>query len=371
MPDAPASGTLRRTMPDAPDDLVELYRARGADEAHALAAELAEAGVLARIENELLQGVVGEVPGGWVTAPRVLVARQHLNAARAALDDFLAGAGPSNPDTEPSELRCLACRAPMGSADVCPDCGWSYVPDPDARPAPAEQPAARESAPAEPEIPTPVPPPGPPSTATWGELVAVLCVGVVPHCLSAVPGPAREPGPYWADSVYLTVSSISIAFVTLYIIYRSGEPWARFGLGPVTPADLFIGFALFLAAEVIWLLEKALDVPVPGRQIFPLPAVPADYVMMGVKHAANGFTEELVTRAYLITRLEVLLGSRVWAVFWAAVAFTSYHAYAGPTALFGIFLFGVVYGVAYLAARRVWPLALGHALSNIYGELTP
>jgi membrane protease YdiL (CAAX protease family) len=358
-------------MPDAPDDRVELYRARGADEAHALAAELFEAGVPARVENELLQGAVGEVPAGWATAPRVLVARRHLNAARAALDDFLAGAGPATPDAEPGELRCLACRAPMGSADVCPDCGWSYVPDPIAGPAPAEQPAARESAPAEPEIPTPMPPPGPPNTATWGELIAVLCVGVVPHCLAVVPAPPRELAPYWADSVYLTVSSISIAFVTLYLIHRGGEPWARFGLGPVTPADLFIGFALFLAAEVLWLTEQALGVDVPIRKFFPLPAVPADYVMMGVKHAANGFTEELVTRAYLITRLEVLLGSRVWAVFWAAVAFTSYHAYQGPSALFGIFILGVVYGVAYLAVRRVWPLALGHALTNIYGESTP
>jgi membrane protease YdiL (CAAX protease family) len=90
---------------------------------------------------------------------------------------------------------------------------------------------------------------------------------------------------------------------------------------------------------------------------------------MLLKESANGFTEELVTRAYLITRLEVLLRSRMAAVFLSATAFASYHAYQGPAGLVGAFLFGLAFGLAYLGVRRVWPLALGHALFDIHIEL--
>jgi hypothetical protein len=74
-----------------PNEPVELYRARGADEAHALRAALERAGVPARVDGELLGGIAGEVPFGWVTAPRLLVPRGRLEAAEAVLADFLVG----------------------------------------------------------------------------------------------------------------------------------------------------------------------------------------------------------------------------------------------------------------------------------------
>src|SRR5215213_7410984 len=70
-------------MADDPNEPVELYRARGADEAHALRAHLEAAGVPARVDGELLGGIVGEVPFGWVTAPRLLVPRGRPGTRRA------------------------------------------------------------------------------------------------------------------------------------------------------------------------------------------------------------------------------------------------------------------------------------------------
>jgi Putative prokaryotic signal transducing protein len=125
-------------MAEDPKEPIELYRARWADEAHALRAELVEAGVPALVDSELLQGIAGEVPGGWITAPRVLVPRGHLAKANSILAEFIARAldvdTPTGTTGDDSGLRCLACRAPMGEADVCPACGWSYestVDDPD------------------------------------------------------------------------------------------------------------------------------------------------------------------------------------------------------------------------------------------------
>ena len=88
------------------------------------------------------------------------------------------------------------------------------------------------------------------------------------------------------------------------------------------------------------------------------------------KYLIATFAEELVCRAYLITRLEVLLRSRLWAVLLSAGAFASYHAYQGVNGTTFAFLFGVSFGAIYLFLRRVWPLALGHAMYDVLLELS-
>jgi hypothetical protein len=87
--------------------------------------------VPARIDGELLGGLVGEVPFGWVTAPRLLVPRGRLEVAEAVLADCLGGpaGAPSAPPAagaDEGDLRCLSCGAEMGEAETCPVCGWSY-----------------------------------------------------------------------------------------------------------------------------------------------------------------------------------------------------------------------------------------------------
>ena len=117
-------------MADDPNEPVELYRARGADEAHVIRALLEQAGVPARVDGELLGGIVGEVPFGWVTAPRLMVPRGRLEVAEAVLADFLGGAGGppgATAGAAEADLRCLSCGARMGNAAACPVCGWSYV----------------------------------------------------------------------------------------------------------------------------------------------------------------------------------------------------------------------------------------------------
>ena len=70
----------------APGDAVELYRARNLPEAHALLMALEREGILARVENEMLQAAVGGLPAGSATAPRVLVGPADEDAARARSD---------------------------------------------------------------------------------------------------------------------------------------------------------------------------------------------------------------------------------------------------------------------------------------------
>ena len=112
-----------------PNEPVELYRARGADEAHVLRARLEAAGVPARVDGELHGGIAGEVPFGWVTAPRLMVPRGRLEVAEAVLADFLAGAarraGSAGGEGD-GDGKCLACGAEMGDEPVCRACGWTF-----------------------------------------------------------------------------------------------------------------------------------------------------------------------------------------------------------------------------------------------------
>ncbi|MBN9120266.1 MAG: CPBP family intramembrane metalloprotease [Planctomycetes bacterium] len=234
--------------------------------------------------------------------------------------------------------------------------------------------------------PAPVPTPGavvepanrvPTGRAVWWEVAAVMAVSTVPAMTGGlvslcdpVPPAAVPPLPYWLGSVYLVVISGCTILVTLYLIGRSGESWERFGLAPPRVLDAPLGAFLLVVALVVW--SRVPPIPDFGVRTggqFVGPHGPGEYALMVVKYALAGFAEELVTRAYLLTRLTVLLRSRAEAVLFAALVFAACHAYQGPVGVVHSFVFGVTYGVIFLALGRVWPLAVGHALYNIRLEI--
>jgi membrane protease YdiL (CAAX protease family) len=80
---------------------------------------------------------------------------------------------------------------------------------------------------------------------------------------------------------------------------------------------------------------------------------------------SNAFAEETINRSWLMTRLTLLLRSRLAAVAISTAAFTSYHIYQGPAALPFIALYGLIFGAAFALSRRIWPCVAGHALVNL------
>jgi hypothetical protein len=66
--------------------LVEVYRAKDSPQAHLLRSALEGAGIRALIEEDLLQGAVGEIPAGWATSPRIMVEERDAAHARALLE---------------------------------------------------------------------------------------------------------------------------------------------------------------------------------------------------------------------------------------------------------------------------------------------
>ncbi|MBN9519053.1 CPBP family intramembrane metalloprotease [bacterium] len=353
-------------MPEEPLDPVEVYRASGLADAHVLRLRLDAEGISAWVDNELLQGAAGDLPLGWAAAPRVMVARADEAAARAVADQFTR----DRPQDPPGGLACLACLSPMGAADTCPVCGWSY----------RDSPGVGAAEPSRPDPVDPVadplhPVPGPTGRVRpgdWAEVAAVLAVGVVPYQVSTVTTfyAPSAPLPFWLDALQLVVLGGCTIFVTLYLVRRGGDGWAAIGVTRPGVVDVAGGLVLLFAAFVVWRLTAGLpDVGRPKATPLPRPDGELDYVLLVVKYGVSAFSEELVCRAYLVTRLAVLLRSRAAAVVYAAAVFASYHAYQGVQGVGSAFALGVVYGAAFLLIHRVWPLAIGHALYNLLADL--
>lgn len=110
-------------------EFVEIYRPKNLMQAHAIRMALEDAGVDVRIEGELLQGAVGEIPLGWDTLPRILVDSSQLDTAREIVERLDARSAVEPPGNESNEsTRCLACGCEMSEAATkCVSCGWTFL----------------------------------------------------------------------------------------------------------------------------------------------------------------------------------------------------------------------------------------------------
>ena len=83
----------------------------------------------------------------------------------------------------------------------------------------------------------------------------------------------------------------------------------------------------------------------------------------------TGFSQELVFRAYLITRLERLLSSTWLAAALTTGLFAVWHVYQGPLGTIHAAAVGLVSAIAFCWFRRLWPLWIAHAANNIWTVL--
>lgn len=77
-------------MDDSPISIAVLYRARNLIEAQSIQFALEDAGLTARVEGEYLGTVMGEIPLGIATLPRVVVKADELERANEILKEFLS-----------------------------------------------------------------------------------------------------------------------------------------------------------------------------------------------------------------------------------------------------------------------------------------
>ena len=113
-------------MTTSQPEFIEIYRPKNLMQAHAIRMALEDAGVHVRIEGELLQSAVGELPLGWGTLPRILVDSSQLNTAREIVERSDARTVAEPPEDEVT--RCLACGREMSDTEtICGSCGWTFL----------------------------------------------------------------------------------------------------------------------------------------------------------------------------------------------------------------------------------------------------
>jgi membrane protease YdiL (CAAX protease family) len=210
----------------------------------------------------------------------------------------------------------------------------------------------------------------------WIETAVVILVGVLPPLASALsflywPSPSEWP-PFNYDSTFLIVNGVSISAVLLYFIWRSGEGFPAFGLVKPRWMDLPLGVAVLWVERFLWVTLWPLLMPWIGRQpqeLVERPEGAIGHSLLLLSLATAAFGEELLLRGYLLFRLKYLLRSAAKGLLLTTFLFASYHVYRGLIGLVSAAIAGLVFGVAFLRFKRLWPVVFAHALGNVLNYL--
>jgi membrane protease YdiL (CAAX protease family) len=214
--------------------------------------------------------------------------------------------------------------------------------------------------------------------AVWVETGFVLLACVVPLIFVSVAGgsqPQRPREGFLFTATYRTLQAAIAIATVLFVISRSVRSPRRFGLFRFRWRDVLYGLGLYVlcmvAYYVFWiavsLIMKLLGTgglrgPTLGGIATPQTA--AEYAVLALLSLVNGAAEELVMRAYLLTRFEQLFRSTAVAILLSAALFAAYHSYQGYIGLVTVALIGLIYGTCFARWRRIWPLILAHALQD-------
>lgn len=152
----------------------------------------------------------------------------------------------------------------------------------------------------------------------------------------------------------------------VYLLWRSGFGPQQIGLGrPRWRTDVLGGIGL---AAAIGLPGLGLYVAarVSGLSASVVPSELDDSwwripVLLAVAFA-NGWAEEIIVVAFLLTRLRQLRVNPVAAVLAAALLRATYHLYQGFGAGLGNLAMGLIFGYLWLRTGRLWPLIIAHGV---------
>lgn len=217
------------------------------------------------------------------------------------------------------------------------------------------------------------------------EIAVVLLLAVVPDLFRAVAHLVwndEAPQSFIYLALWLLVRSAQVSAPLLLIVHYRRGAWSELGvLRPRIFYDSLVGVGTLLFSVIAvygcllplyyglyfvvgpdaveWMRGSSNDMfPAPQSTISLVALVP----MMLL---ANGFAEELVTRGYLIPQMEKLTGSTIAAVLVSTLLFAGYHAYQGPFGVLTTGIHGLVYGTVFCWTRRLWPVVLTHAATDL------
>jgi membrane protease YdiL (CAAX protease family) len=208
----------------------------------------------------------------------------------------------------------------------------------------------------------------------WGEVWLVIAVWVIPAFVLGITYQVWpiEDHPN-AGSWYTIGLAVGAVTLAVFLMKRSGDSWAEFGLTQFGLADVLKGVliasALFLVQWALLELRSekhAFGKDDLGKWVFFRPVeANAGRMLIFVAFLASALSDELLLRAVLITRLRALLGSPTMAVIATAFLYAACNSQYGWSGATVVFAWGLVLGIAFCWWRSVWPVAIAHFLLGV------
>jgi uncharacterized protein len=172
-----------------------------------------------------------------------------------------------------------------------------------------------------------------------------------------------------------------------WLLRRHGERWSALGLCRPASWTRAVITGLVLYGALLAMSPWVASVLVAWLPATPQPADFLAYIhgnflamlpWLGIAWLVGGFCEEALFRGFLLNRIATLFGAGPMAVAVGVIAqalpFGSLHFYGGAVACAHATFFGLILGIAYLAAgRNLWPLIVVHGVWDtvaIWGTYT-
>lgn len=167
-------------------------------------------------------------------------------------------------------------------------------------------------------------------------------------------------------------SELASLAVMAYVLYRQGRSWHSLTKTPQA-SDLLRSVVLLVAASLLYVVTYYV-IQIMALQFTGHWLQPRDLSRLFTGGASvlailfmivNGFFEELIVRAYLMTEVIALGSTRTAAVVASIVFQVSYHLYQGwlNAVLVGTTFF--VFSLYYANTRRIGPIILAHVFIDI------
>jgi membrane protease YdiL (CAAX protease family) len=214
-----------------------------------------------------------------------------------------------------------------------------------------------------------------PRRSLYLELGVVLCLGFLTPTVFAiyvfVTG-HRSGTPFTWKMVNQLAQDLALTVPLLYILARSADAWSSFGIRPLRLVlDPLVALFTLACAGLAIALVRPLLAFLPYASQPPLDPLDgaAIYALLVVAMVGNAIAEELMVRAYLITRLRQLGLSVLPAIALSSALWATYHLSHGVRPVAVAFVHGLVLGAVFVYVRRLWPLVIAHAVYDIWVSL--
>jgi len=249
-------------------------------------------------------------------------------------------------------------------ANACPNCGFENATDVRQCPRCGTGLAAVES------------PPTSDRRVRVFELLLVLFVAFSASIVASFQqlfGGAPTPTAYGGmDWVYSSLHELVALGVLGYVLFRQGRGFA--GIGRRWKfTDIPLSLVLLAAAYgayAVWILGVERRFITASHEAARQAELSRQFFASGVTVSLvffmiiNGFFEELIVRAFVITELRQLTGSAAIAIAASVAIQFSYHLYQGVPAAVSYIPVFLIFSIYYQRTNRIFPVALAHVVMD-------